>query len=160
MPIDPVQLDQARDRSLAAFATAIRDSAAADRAYAPGKWTARQVLWHMADCESTFLDRLRRTLSEAQPLLLVFDENRLTAQLDAAHRDLAIARDLYTASRAYIRAIVTSLPAAAWQQAAVHSVVGKLTVEQQVAKVLWHDDHHRPQAEAALAGRIWTPAPA
>jgi hypothetical protein len=81
-------------------------------------------------------------------------------RIDAAHRDLAIARDLYTASRAYIRAIVTSLPAAAWQQAAVHSVVGKLTVEQQVAKILWHDDHHRPQAEAALAGRIWTPAPA
>jgi uncharacterized damage-inducible protein DinB len=158
MPHDAAQLLTERERTEAAFATAIADAKGADRSYAPGKWTARQMLWHIADCESVFLDRLRRSLAEPQPLLLAFDENRWTELLGRASADLAPARDLYLASRSCIHGLVAALPPAMWERCAVHSIVGKISVEQQVTKILWHDAHHRAQVEAALAGKTWTPA--
>ena len=35
-----------------------------ERALAPGKWSARQILCHLADCEIAFAFRLRQALAE------------------------------------------------------------------------------------------------
>src|ERR1017187_4913933 len=46
------------------------------RTYAPGKWTAAQVLAHLADCEIAFGFRVRQVVSEPSLGIQPFDENR------------------------------------------------------------------------------------
>ena len=53
--------------------------AAMNRAYAPGKWTLREILVHLSDTEAVYLDRARRILSDEKPSLLGFDQDRWAA---------------------------------------------------------------------------------
>lgn len=43
---------------------------------APGKWTAREILCHLADCEVAFAFRLRQTLAENFHVMQPFDQDR------------------------------------------------------------------------------------
>ena len=51
-------------------------SAGIDRSWAPGKWSARQVLCHLADCELAFAFRLRQALAEEHHVIQPFDQAR------------------------------------------------------------------------------------
>jgi len=46
------------------------------RSYAPGKWTAAQVLAHLADCEIAFGFRVRQIISEPQLAIQPFDQDQ------------------------------------------------------------------------------------
>ena len=52
------------------------------RSYAPGKWTASQVLAHLADCEIAFGFRVRQIVSEPQKGIQTFDEKRWAQYYD------------------------------------------------------------------------------
>ena len=139
--------------------TAFRhDAAALARSYAPGKWTARQLLLHIADLESMFLDRLRRGLADHKPLLLALDPDRWTARLGGGFRDLTPAAGLFNASRTAYMELASSIADEEWKRTAVHTEYGLFTVRQLVEKALWHADHHLAQVEAAVAGRPWVKA--
>src|SRR6185295_14690558 len=47
-----------------------------DRSYAPGKWTARQILAHLADAEVGVGFRLRQALAEENHKAQPFDQDR------------------------------------------------------------------------------------
>ena len=36
----------------------------------PGKWSTRQVVCHIADCEVVYADRVKRTIAEDEPNVL------------------------------------------------------------------------------------------
>src|SRR5437667_2626707 len=42
---------------------------------APGKWSARDILCHLADCEIVFAFRLRQALAEDHHVIQPFDQN-------------------------------------------------------------------------------------
>src|SRR5580693_731953 len=41
----------------------------------PGKWSAREILCHLADCEIVFAYRLRQTLAEPHHIIQPFDQD-------------------------------------------------------------------------------------
>jgi hypothetical protein len=125
------------------------------RSYAPGKWTGVQLLIHIADTESSFLDRLRRALAEQKPLLLALDPDRWTARLGRPFRILGTAETLFSASRAAYIELLTSVTSEEWTRTAVHTEYGLFTVRQIAEKAVWHANHHLSQVEAAAAGRAW-----
>src|SRR5215813_2903036 len=43
---------------------------------APGKWNAREILCHLADCEIAFAFRLRQTLAEKHHVIQPFDQEK------------------------------------------------------------------------------------
>src|SRR6266540_2666390 len=51
-----------------------------ERSYAPGKWTARQILAHLADCELGIGFRLRQALAEENHRAQPFDQDRWAAR--------------------------------------------------------------------------------
>src|SRR4051812_38043955 len=46
-----------------------------ERSLAPGKWVAREIVAHLADCEIAFGFRLRQALAEPHPTVQPFDQD-------------------------------------------------------------------------------------
>src|SRR5579875_3697868 len=46
-----------------------------ERSYAPGKWTARMILCHLADTEIAFSFRIRQTLAQENHTVQPFDQD-------------------------------------------------------------------------------------
>lgn len=115
------------------------------RSYAPGKWSGRAVLLHITDTEQVFLDRLRRALCDAKPLLWAIDPDRWAERLHGDWRSLAVAEAQFAASRASTIELLGALAESDWERAAIHSEAGRLTVRQIAAKIVDHAQHHLDQ---------------
>lgn len=148
-------LDRSLTRTLAAFAA---DPVALEQRYAPDKWTGRQMLLHIVDCESAFLDRIKRALADSKPLLWALEPDRWDARLVFPNRTLAVGQALFSAQRATIRELAVSITDAEWPRQVVHSEAGKVSVLDIMTKVVFHNEHHLAQVEAAIAGRTWVKA--
>jgi hypothetical protein len=62
-------------KRIEAIAVAL-DAGRMERTYAPGKWTARQILAHLADAEIGIGFRLRQALAEDNHAAQPFDQDR------------------------------------------------------------------------------------
>jgi hypothetical protein len=63
-----------------------------DHAYAPGKWTIREVLCHIIDAERVFAYRALCFSRNDKTNLPAFDENAYVPESNAAHRSLVSIR--------------------------------------------------------------------
>src|SRR5438132_9963038 len=66
----------------------------------PGKWSAAEIVHHLADSETTSALRLRRLLVEDHPLIQSYDQEAFAARLNYNHRDIAPALDAFRCARA------------------------------------------------------------
>jgi hypothetical protein len=128
---------------------------ALSKRYAPGKWTAREVLVHLADTEGVLLDRLRRLASEDNPTLMAFDQDKWQKQMFYSKRDLTVARMNYEASRRSIVELIRNLPESVNKRTGTHSEAGKLSFGLMLDRVTRHNAHHLEQIKAAVEGRPW-----
>src|ERR1700750_2991155 len=81
--------------------------AQADRSPEPGKWSIREILAHLADCELVFSVRLRQALAEEHHIIQPFDQS-LWGERYAAY-DLHSALALFTAARNWNLKFLTSV---------------------------------------------------
>jgi hypothetical protein len=142
------QLEETRDHTLSFFALGEDDLA---RTYAPGKWPVRYLLHHLADAETVFYDRIRRTLSEPRQVLWVFDQDAWANGLDYSHVPLDISRQVYESVRRAIIHYASLHYETKGHLEFVHSVTGVRTLKDELDKVASHNEHHLRQIRAALS---------
>src|SRR5437763_11246882 len=65
-----------------------------------GKWSAAEIIHHLADSETTSALRLRRLLVEDHPLIQSYDQDEYAAKLHYTERDMAPALEAFRAARA------------------------------------------------------------
>ncbi len=119
------------------------------RSYAPGKWTAAQVLSHLADCEMAFGFRVRQIVSEATFPIQPFDENRWSrhyAALDGLHAARA-----FDAMRGWNLTFFRLLSPAELALAAAHPQRGPETADTVVRIMAGHTLNHLAQLETILS---------
>jgi hypothetical protein len=116
-----------------------------ERTYAPGKWTARQILIHLAQAEIALGNRARMALTVPNYMAQAFDqdkwierENRLSGRdaLDALVALIAMNRTLFESLSPVDRAIALS-----------HPEYGALTVDWIIHTIAGHQIHHLAQLE-------------
>lgn len=122
-----------------------------DRTYAPGKWTVRQLLVHLADAESVLHERIKRVIAEPKPVIWAFDQDRWNTHLDYATFPLTISKALYDANRQSVVYLVQQHYEALGATPFVHSETGLRTLKDEMDKVAWHNEHHLNQIRQALA---------
>ncbi|HEV2146656.1 MAG TPA: DinB family protein [Longimicrobiaceae bacterium] len=87
--------------------------------YAPGKWSVKEVVGHLADTERVYAYRaLRVGRGDATPLA-GFDENAYVAAAGSDRRPLAELLDDFQAARAATLALLRGMPEDAWERRGV-----------------------------------------
>src|SRR5258708_17020514 len=66
----------------------------------PGKWSAVEIIHHLADSETTSGIRLRRLLVEDHPVIQGYDQEAYAERLNYNNREMAPALDAFRTARA------------------------------------------------------------
>lgn len=106
---------------------------------APGKWSVREIMAHLADCEVAFGFRLRQAAAGVE-LIQPFDQDDWARNYDAYDFENAIAT--YRAMRAWNLAFIRSLTEEQKQQTVTHPERGAMPVWTIVETMAGHDLHH------------------
>src|SRR5688500_5121160 len=116
------------------------------RSYAPGKWSARQVLIHLAQTELALGTRARFALTQSGYTAQPFSQDDWMP-LDA-HVDARTALDAYLTLRRLNLAMWRALTPDQMNRRFTHPEYGELTVGWVMAQMAGHDIHHLSQLQA------------
>ena len=117
-----------------------------ERSPAPSKWSARDIVAHLADCELVFGFRLRQTLAEDHHVCQPFDQDRWAKTYAAADAQHALA--VLTVLRAWNVALIKSVSPADLAKPMTHPERGTMTFQTIVETMAGHDRNHIKQIEA------------
>jgi hypothetical protein len=126
------------------------NAAQLDQSYAPGKWTIRYLLHHLADAETVLYDRIRRVISQPRQVIWAFDQDAWATNLNYANVPLDLSKRIYAATRAGVIYYARLHYESKGHLEFVHSETGVRTLKQEFDKVAWHNTHHLEQIERAL----------
>jgi len=120
-----------------------------EQAPAPGKWSAREIVCHLADSETAFGFRLRQALAEDHHVIQPFDQE-LWAKSYAAY-STAEALTTFSALRQWNVSLVRSFTPQQLAKQVTHPERGAMTVRTIVETMAGHDINHLRQLEAIVA---------
>jgi hypothetical protein len=112
---------------------------------APGKWSAREILCHLADCELVFAFRLRQALAEPHHVIQPFDQDNWAKVYSAF--DARAALEVFTAVRKWNITLIDAVPPSALSKMLEHPERGKMTFQVLIETMAGHDLNHLQQLE-------------
>jgi hypothetical protein len=113
----------------------------------PGKWSAREIVHHLADSESTSAIRLRRLLVEDKPLIQGYDQDQFASKLRYNERDMAPSLEAFRSARATTAQLLSLMSEEEWKLEGVHSESGRYTAEDWLAIYAAHAHSHAAQIQ-------------
>lgn len=114
----------------------------------PGKWSAAQIVHHLADSESVAAGRLRQLLAEEAPVLHAFDQDEYARALRYEARDIVPALAVLHAVHAHSVQLLRALDDAQWARAGTHTERGRYSVEDWLTIYGEHAHKHAAQIRA------------
>jgi len=120
-----------------------------ERAPSPGKWSAREVLCHLADGEIVFAFRLRQTLAEDHHIIQPFDQDKWAGQYRSYDVHAALA--VFSAVRQWNLALIRSAIPEALGKKVTHPERGEMTFQTIIETMAGHDLGHIRQIERIAA---------
>jgi uncharacterized damage-inducible protein DinB len=123
--------------------------AQADLPAEPGKWSIREIVAHLADCELVFSIRLRQTLAEEHHIIQPFDQT-IWGERYAAY-DLSSAFSLFSAARNWNLKFLTTVTEDDRHHPTTHPERGTMTLWTIVETIAGHDLNHLQQIERLAA---------
>ena len=139
--LDPVKALSTTPRKIKAL-TAKWTARQWSRSYAPGTWSARQILVHLAQTELALTTRVRYGASQEGYVAQPFDQD---AWLSLDHADGPTALDTYLALRRFNLAMFKGLTPRLRAQSFSHPEYGALTPDWVMAQMAGHELHHLKQ---------------
>jgi hypothetical protein len=111
----------------------------------PGKWSAREIVQHLADSEMTSAIRLRKLLTEDDPQIQGYDQDDYAAHLRYNERDTAPALEALRGARATTGQLLDVMTEEDWSRAGTHSESGPYTAEDWLRIYAAHAHNHAAQ---------------
>jgi hypothetical protein len=110
-----------------------------------GKWSAREIVHHLADSETTAAIRLRRLLIEENAVIQGYDQDLFASSLRYNERDMAPALDAFRAARETTAQILSLMTDEQWQREGTHNELGRYTPEIWLTVYAAHAHNHALQ---------------
>jgi hypothetical protein len=121
--------------------------AAVEKIPAPGKWSPRMILCHLADGEMAFGFRLRQTLAEPHHVIQPFDQDAWAKPYSSASLSAQAALDMFSAARRWNVALLDTVKPEDFSKPVTHPERGTMTLETIVETMAGHDLNHLAQLE-------------
>jgi hypothetical protein len=118
------------------------DEERANYRYAPGKWSVKQVIGHLADAERVFAYRALRIARNDKTPLAGFEENDYVSHGPFEHCTLANLVDEYAAVRKATVQLFRALDEAAWERRGIANK-DEVSVRALAYIIAGHELHHR-----------------
>lgn len=112
---------------------------------APGKWSIREVVCHLADVEVVNGWRYRMILAQSGSPLTAFDQDRWASETNYRRQDPGLALETFTVLRRRHLALIRATPRSAWSRFGIHEERGRTTFRVFVEWMAAHDLNHLAQ---------------
>lgn len=112
-----------------------------------GKWSAREIVHHLGDSESTSAWRLRKLLVEDNPVIQGYDQDQFAARLRYNERDMAPALEAFRCARETTTQLLHLMTEDDWQRAGTHTESGRYTAEDWLKIYAAHAHNHAAQIQ-------------
>jgi len=147
-------LNRSMERTLAACDW---DDKTLSRRYGKGKWSGKQILAHLADCELNFLLRMKFILAENDPPIVPFEQDDWAKKFDYDALDVKFVKETFRILRQNLIAVTRECGEADLKRAGKHPQRPDYTAGWVAAHAAEHNDHHLEQLDAIRAGITWSP---
>jgi len=112
---------------------------------APGKWTPRQILAHVADAEVVWAMRFRQLIAEDNPTMAGWDQDKWTAKLDYSRRSPAQSLATLRQIRQENYELLRGIPEEDFARSGTHTTRGTKTLREFVELATTHVESHARQ---------------
>ncbi|MDI6802326.1 MAG: DinB family protein [Bacteroidota bacterium] len=112
---------------------------------APDKWSIRQILNHLCDSELMAITRMFRIISEENPSLLAYDQNKLAEKLFYKQLDEKAALLIFGLIRTRMYHLFIMLPIETWSRKGLHSEKGEVSLFEMLKTYADHGEKHLQQ---------------
>ncbi|OEL05137.1 YfiT family bacillithiol transferase [Staphylococcus casei] len=120
------------------------------KTYRDGSWTVRQLVHHIADSQLNMYQRLKLALTENNPTITTFDQEKWAIQPDTTlpvESSIKLLEGLNTR----IVALGNSLNESDLHRIFTLEGSGEISVAKKIAKLAWHEAHHLAHIKIALS---------
>jgi len=115
---------------------------------APGKWTPREIVHHLADSEMTSAIRVRLLVTGPNAAIMGYDQDAFARRL-YYDRPIAHSLEAFRAARATTGELLDRLSETDWQQEGTHSEIGRYTMDKWLEIYAMHAHEHARQIRVA-----------
>lgn len=115
---------------------------------APGKWTVRQIVHHLADSEMTAAVRFRLLVAEDRPAIKSYDQDVFAGRLHY-ERPHEASLELFRAARASTAELMGCLDEREWLREGTHTEVGRFGLDTWLRIYAPHAHKHADQIKLA-----------
>lgn len=119
------------------------------KTYRDGSWTVRQLVHHIADSQLNMYQRLKLALTDENPTVPAFDEEKW-AILPDTKLPVETSIKMLEGINERIVFLGSTLSEDQLDRSFIHQKNGKITVATKVAKLAWHEEHHLAHIQIAL----------
>lgn len=132
------------------------DEAQLEVPYRDGGWNSRQVIHHIADSHMNAYVRLKLTLTEDNPTIKPYDENKWAVLDDVESVPVNISITLLHALHRRWAAQLRNLSHSDWERTYFHPEQNKsVPIWQMTALYAWHGRHHMEQIRTLRERMGW-----
>jgi hypothetical protein len=113
-----------------------------DTPYRPDGWTVRQVVHHVPDSHLNAYVRFKLALTEEEPTIKPYAENRWAELLDTKLTPIDVSLSLLDSLHDRWVRLLRSLKPEDWKRTFRHPELGVVSLEKNLALYAWHGRHH------------------
>jgi len=117
-------------------------------------WAPKEVVCHLRDTEEAFASRFEQILAmDVDPKLGTPTADRWAEERQYLRNDAAEALAAFRKRREETLATLRSLVGEQWKKGGIHATRGRMTLDDFLTLMAWHDDNHPDQLRRALEGK-------
>jgi hypothetical protein len=113
-----------------------------DTPYRPEGWTVRQVVHHVPDSHFTSYSRFKLALTEDEPTVRPFAEDRWAELPDGKSGPVEVSLRMLECLHSRWIALLRSIAEPDWKRTFIHTDLGRVRLDQNAALYAGHGRHH------------------
>ena len=124
--------------------------------YRDGGWTVRQVTHHVPDSHLNAYIRFKLALTEDQPTIKPYAEDRWAQLEDTKSTPLEVSLLLLESLHTRWATLLRSLKPEDWKRTFDHPEAGSMSLEKTLAMYAWHGKHHAAHITSLRERQGWS----